>query len=194
LYDKEIIIDVAYSAHPIITDFISQMRSSEDIFSFRKLKVKPLPTGWQYLERGQEKVDPRLESASALLYYFYSIGPGGLGVSTYDTPMPDQDIVVLKRFRNVFQLAYQRIWTLRSQKHKPGKPGSNLHWNGCALRTMAMQRSEEMVDASNVLFTDCRHWALKRYAPGLPPWTPQMNPWRFGPLNWSHKMILKFLE
>src|SRR6185436_14013104 len=32
LYDKEIIIEVNYNAHPIIVDFMKQIRSSDDYF------------------------------------------------------------------------------------------------------------------------------------------------------------------
>jgi signal transduction histidine kinase len=152
LYDKESIIDVPYAAHPIITDFISQIRTSDDYFFFSKIEGETLTDWRQYLKTGQEKVDPRLESASALYYYIYSIGPGALGVSTYDTPMPDEDVVVLKRFRNVFQLAYRRYLDIEQAEAQAREAQIELALERIRARTMAMQRSEELSETAHILF------------------------------------------
>ena len=49
----------------------------------------------------------RLETADSLTYYWYSLGPVALGISTY-TPLDENEINLFKRFRNVFELAYRR--------------------------------------------------------------------------------------
>src|SRR6187397_2807152 len=52
LYDKEIIIDVPYSSHPIIIDFIKQIRTSDDYFFFSKIEGEALTDWRQYLKTG----------------------------------------------------------------------------------------------------------------------------------------------
>ena len=51
--------------------------------------------------------DPRLDSMVALYYYHYSIGKGNISISTFST-LSNKKLQVLERFRNVFQLPYQR--------------------------------------------------------------------------------------
>jgi hypothetical protein len=154
LYDKEIIIDVPYSAHPIITDFIRQIRSSDDYFFFSKIEGETLADWRQYLKTGQEKVDPRLESATAMYYYLYSIGPGAMGVSTYDTPMPDEDIIVLKRFRNVFQLAYRRYTDIEQAEVQAREARIEASLERVRSRAMAMQNSGELGELVATVFAE----------------------------------------
>jgi signal transduction histidine kinase len=51
--------------------------------------------------------DPRLDTMETLYYYHYSIGAGNVSISTF-TSLSEEKLQVLERFRNVFQLPYQR--------------------------------------------------------------------------------------
>ena len=63
---------------------------------------------WKQRRRDSgEYEDPRLNNIDALYYYFYSIGVGAIGISTFST-ITEEQLNVLKRFRNVFDFAYRR--------------------------------------------------------------------------------------
>ncbi|MEZ4691751.1 MAG: hypothetical protein R3A12_16975 [Ignavibacteria bacterium] len=51
------------------------------------------------------KMTPRLNKAKELYYHFYSVGTAAIGISCFDKISKDQKSI-LKRFRNVFDLAY----------------------------------------------------------------------------------------
>lgn len=154
LYDKEIIIDVAYSAHPIIRHFIDQITEGEDAFFFSAIEGDALTDWRHYLTTGQEKIDPRLEAATSLYYYFYSIGPGALGVSAYDTPMTEDNVMVLKRFRNVFELAYRRYTDIEQAFAQAREAQIEAALERVRSKAMAMQKSDDLANAVAVVFEE----------------------------------------
>jgi class 3 adenylate cyclase len=105
--DKTIITEVQYNSHPIVAAFASQMKKAPDSFFAKSFTGSELP-GWiEYQQQSGQFIDPRQYEATSVNYYFYSIGYGALGISTY-TPLSEEEITLYKRFRNVFELAYRR--------------------------------------------------------------------------------------
>ena len=96
-----------YHTHPVIENLVRQMKISRIAFSEQVLSGKKLKEFKAFRERHGEKTDAKLRDAKALYYYFYSIGTGALGISNLAPLDPDQ-LKILKRFRNVFDLAYRR--------------------------------------------------------------------------------------
>ena len=52
-------------------------------------------------------IDDYLNTASSLNYYWYSLGPVALGISTYE-PLKEEETSLFKRFLKVFELSYTR--------------------------------------------------------------------------------------
>jgi signal transduction histidine kinase len=77
-------------------NFLELIVSGEELESWKKARK----------ETGQLD-DPRLDSLETLYYYHYSIGAGNVSISTFSS-LSDKKLQVLERFRNVFQLPYQR--------------------------------------------------------------------------------------
>src|SRR5262249_6443562 len=103
----ESINHLAYTIHPVIEKQIKQIRKSNDAFSETVFKGKDLAKWKKFRKRIGESDDPRIKQAKALHYYFYSIGAGSIGISTF-SPVRGENLDLLKRFRNVFTLCYQR--------------------------------------------------------------------------------------
>ncbi|HEY6063107.1 MAG TPA: hypothetical protein VIV35_05835, partial [Chitinophagaceae bacterium] len=109
-YSDEIgksITPLFYDIHPVIKKQVKQIRSADDAFSETVFKGKDLES-WKAFRKGRgEKEDRRIKNSTALYYYFYSIGTGSIGISTFNAISKEkQDL--LKRFRNVFSFAYRR--------------------------------------------------------------------------------------
>ena len=98
---------LSYDAHPMVLNYLNQLKSAEDAFAEAVLIGEDLES-WKNVRiiTGQ-KDDPRLYNADALYYYGYSIGIGDFTISTLK-PIDQSEIKILKRFRNVFDLAYRR--------------------------------------------------------------------------------------
>jgi signal transduction histidine kinase len=74
------------------------------ITHFGKTRLKD----WrEYRKKTNQFPDPKLDTAS-LHYYFYSIGPGSIGITSY-MPLKNEHLIIFKKFRNVFDHAYSRF-------------------------------------------------------------------------------------
>ena len=100
---------------------------------------------------------------TAVNYYFYSTGVGAIGISTFNT-ITAGNRNVLQRFRNVFDLAYQRYMDISHAEEQARESLVQLALERVRARTMAMQQSEELPDAANTLF-------LQVQALGIPAWS-----------------------
>jgi ketosteroid isomerase-like protein len=98
-----------YNIHPVIEKQFREIRSTNDAFSETVFKGKDLEDWKTFRKEVGEKDDPRIDSADALHYYFYSVGTGSIGISTFSA-ISEEKLQQLKRFRNVFDFAYRRIY------------------------------------------------------------------------------------
>src|SRR5207344_2652691 len=105
LHDKKLITEVDYRAHPMQTAFAEKMiKGPNEVFT-NFLDGAELRGWYEHQKTTNQYVDTHLEVASSLNYYWYSLGPVALGISTY-SPLPAEDRDLFLRFRNVFGLAY----------------------------------------------------------------------------------------
>ena len=109
-YSDEIgksITPLSYNIHPLVDKQMRQIRSAVDAFSETSFSGKELEEWIAFRKKMGEQDDQRIEKTDALYYYFYSIGIGSIGISTFNA-VSEEKLNVLKRFRNVFDLAYKR--------------------------------------------------------------------------------------
>ncbi len=138
---------LVYNIHPVIEKQIKQMRSAGDAFSETYFKGKDLEDWKAFRKEIGEKDDPRIEKAEALYYYFYSIGTGSIGISTFNV-VADDKLNVLKRFRNVFNLSYQRYTDIAQAEAQAKEAQIEAALERVRSRSMAMHKSEELADLS----------------------------------------------
>ena len=152
-----------YNIHPVIQRQVSQLRSSKDAVSEIVISGNELAEFRRMRVSNGEADDPRFDTITAVNYYFYSTGVGAIGISTFNT-ITAGNRNVLQRFRNVFDLAYQRYMDISHAEEQARESLVQLALERVRARTMAMQQSEELPDAANTLF-------LQVQALGIPAWS-----------------------
>ncbi len=88
-----------------------------------------------------------------LYYYFYSIGVGSVGISSFSS-LPEEKRNVLRRFRNVFDFAYRRYTDVSQAEAQAREAQIELGLERVRARAMAMQSSSELADLVTTLFNE----------------------------------------
>ena len=146
---------IPYKGNPVIERFIKDIREKKDAFSEIIINGEELE-GWKkFRENNNEPYDSRLEGLSALCYYIYSFGAGAIGISTFETISKEKQ-ETLKRFRNVFDLAYKRYVDISNAEMQAREAQIQLALERVRARTMAMQHSDELADTSFLLDSQVR--------------------------------------
>ncbi|MGB5287101.1 MAG: hypothetical protein WBN42_01310, partial [Ignavibacteriaceae bacterium] len=128
-----------------------QIKSAKNAFAQTVLKEDQLEE-WKDFRRNSGQIDdPRLDKATALYYYFFSIGIGDIGISTLE-PINESQIKILKRFRNVFDLAYRRYTDITRAEAQAREAQIELALERVRARTMAMQKSDELKEVVASVF------------------------------------------
>jgi signal transduction histidine kinase/ketosteroid isomerase-like protein len=139
----------AYSGSPVMEKFISEIRKSNDAFTEIAVTGKELEEWKQFRIANNEKHDPRLDSISGLYYYFYSIGVGAIGISTFSS-INEEKREILKRFRNVFDLAYRRYMDVAQAEAQAREAKIEAALERARTQSMLMQHSNELNDTLQV--------------------------------------------
>jgi hypothetical protein len=141
---------LTYNIHPVIEKQIKQIRSANDAFSETSFTGKDLEEWKKFRNKIGEKDDLRIDEISALYYYFYSIGTGSIGISTFIS-INVEKLELLKRFRNVFSLSYQRYSDIALAEAQAREAQIELALERVRARTMAMQKSEELKEVIQIV-------------------------------------------
>ena len=150
------IAKIDYGSHPIVDEILEKIRSSKDAF-FEVLIGENQLKGWrEFREKTGQQEDPRLDDATALYYYLFSIGIGDIGISTFKS-IDESQIKVLKRFRNVFDLAYRRYTDITKAEAQAREAEIELALERVRARTMAMQKSEELKEVIKLVYEQFVH-------------------------------------
>ena len=140
-----------YDSHPVIKKQVEQVRSSSEAFSETVFTGKDLKDWKKFRKEKGEPDDLKVDNVKALYYYFYSIGAGAIGISTYSS-ISEEKRSLLKRFRNVFDFAYRRYSDVTQAEAQAREAQIELALERVRARTMAMQKSEELSETAHVLY------------------------------------------
>ncbi|HLO81053.1 MAG TPA: ATP-binding protein [Chitinophagaceae bacterium] len=171
-YSDEIgksITPLVYNIHPVIEKQIREIRSADDAFSETVFAGKDLEEWKKFRKERGEKDDPRIDDINGLHYYFYSIGNGSIGISTF-APIDSEKLALLKRFRNVFILAYQRYVDITNAAAQAREAKIQLALERVRARTMAMQKSEELEECAVLLFQQVGELGINAWSAGFSIW------------------------
>ncbi|MEJ8817279.1 ATP-binding protein [Lacibacter sp. H407] len=138
---------LSYSSHPVFEQFQKKIKNSQDAFAELVVTKDDLESWKQRRRDSGEYEDPRLNQIDALYYYFYSIGVGAIGISTFKS-ITDEQLNILKRFRNVFDFAYRRYADVTQAEAQAREAQIQLALERVRARSMAMHKSEELADLS----------------------------------------------
>ena len=163
------VTDIPYNFHPLVEKQIRVTKAAPDAFFEFSFAGEELKSFRELRKNNGEQDDPQLEITDALYYYFYSIGDGSVGISTY-RPINDQKLELLKRFRNVFDLAYKRYVDISNAEAQVRETQVELAMERVRARTMAMYHSNELADTASVLFQQIKELGFDMWSCGFCIW------------------------
>ena len=150
------ITKIEYGSHPVVEDYLKQIRSAKDAFYQGVIEEDQLEE-WKDFRRNSGQIDdPRLDKATALYYYFFSIGIGDIGISTLKS-IDESQIKILNRFRNVFNLSYQRYIDITLAETQAREAKIEAALEKVRGRAMAMRSSEDLGATVNVFFKELKN-------------------------------------
>jgi signal transduction histidine kinase len=128
-----------------------------DEYLFNDTEFSRVPPAAQAASRAMEKY--------VVSFTFSNFG----GLQTVgEVPLSDANIEILSRFGKVFDLTYTRFNDLQKAEAQAREAKIEAALEKVRSRTMAMQRSEELPDAANVLFLQVQQL-------GIPAWSCGYN-------------------
>jgi hypothetical protein len=145
-----------FDTHPVMEKQIMQSRIANDAFSEAVYEGKDLEDWKEFRRKYGEKDDPRIENITALYYYFYSIGNGTIGISTFSS-INEEKLTLVKRFRNVFNLAYQRYSDLALAEAQAREAQIEAALERVRSKTMGMQKSDELKEVIKIVYQQLTH-------------------------------------
>ncbi|HOZ70817.1 MAG TPA: hypothetical protein PK328_15675, partial [Chitinophagaceae bacterium] len=144
---EKLVTTVAYKEHPTIHAFVKRMVKDPEGFYARRMIGEGLKKWIKYQAKAGQFVDPTSKKAASLHYYFYSIGSGALGITSY-APLSKEAIGLFKRFRNVFQLAYARFIDIQQAEAQTREAQIEASLERVRSRAMAMYSSAELTEVA----------------------------------------------
>ena len=152
-YDKNSIEIIDYRLHPDVLEFTERMLESADAYYTKTFEGKALQVWREYRKQTGQLPDPKLDEAKSSHYYFYSIGSGALGVTTY-APLTENQIHLFKRFRNVFELAYRRFIDIQKAEAQAKEARIETALERVRAVAMSMKKSEDLFDVCKVMYEE----------------------------------------
>ncbi|MFC0775384.1 ATP-binding protein [Terrimonas alba] len=162
LSKKTFITEIEYKKQKDVAAFVKKMLKGPDGFFTKTFKAAELKNWIQYQTRSGQFVDPHLYQVKSLHYYFYSIGPGALGISTY-VPLNKDEISLFKRFRNVFQLAYRRFIDIQNAEAQAREAQIEAALEKVRSRSLAMHKSHELQEVVHTVFEKLNELNVELY-------------------------------
>lgn len=152
-HDKEMVTDVDYTTDKISSRFAQKMQAGAGEFFTESLKGVDVQNWYEFQKTTAQFPDSYLKTAQSLTYYWSSLGPVAMGMSTY-APLTDDEIELFKRFRNVFELAYRRFLDIQQAAAQAREAQIELGLERVRARAMAMQKSDELKELIGTVFTE----------------------------------------
>jgi signal transduction histidine kinase len=118
--NAEIFRESRYETSPIIQQLYDELDISEDALYQKELTGKEFEDWLNWRKKTTSQFDSKLLEARSISFYLYSIGEGHLGISAYNHITPEQ-LEILKRFRNVFELSYRRFMDIAKSEEQAEK-------------------------------------------------------------------------
>ena len=150
------VIELDYKSNPTVREWAKKIRKARDAFAEVVIPEKEMKAWRKYRESIGYKRDAKLNRAKTVYYYSYSTGQGALSISSFK-PVSKEQIKILKRFRNVFQLSYQRYLDIAKAEAQAREAQIEAALERVRARSMAMHHSSELHAAADVLFQQLRH-------------------------------------
>ena len=151
---------INYNFHPLIEKQVRITKKAKDAFFEFFFTGEELKNFRALRKNNGERDDPKLDKTNSLHYYFYSIGNGSIGISTYSA-ITKEKLELLKRFRNVFDFAYRRYMDVAQAEAQAKEARIELALERVRARAMAMHNSDELAELVATVFNELTHLDFK---------------------------------
>jgi len=142
-HDKTFITETEYTNHKIHQDFAEKMLRGNGEFMIAHIKGDKVKEWLAYQKTTNVFIDDYLNTASSLNYYWFSLGPVALGISTY-SPLNKKEISLFERFLKVFELSYTRYLDIEKAEAQTREAKIEAALEKVRSRSLAMHKSDEM--------------------------------------------------
>lgn len=155
-HNKTIITETIYTNNKLHKKFAQQMLKGKGETFITHIKGKKVKDWIDYQKTTNVFIDKYLKTASSLSYYWFSLGPVALGISTYHL-LTEEEINLFKRFLKVFELAYQRFLDIELAIAQAREAQIEAALERVRSRSLAMHKSDELKDVIRVVLEQFVH-------------------------------------
>src|SRR5450432_43398 len=164
-HKKTLITETSYTNNKIQRDFAEKMLKGKGEFFFRHIKGKKVTEWLNYQKATNVFIDKFLETTSSLNYYWHSLGPVALGISTYH-PLTKDELKLFRRFVNVFELAYRRYFDIENAEAQAREALIQASLEKVRAGSLAMHKSDELIEAGELLLFELRKLGIECLSSG----------------------------
>jgi signal transduction histidine kinase len=143
-YSKRVFEETNFEDNRASNAMVTEMQKSANSFFIGSIQGEELQEFREWRKKDDQYPDPLLDEANALHYYFYSIGKGGLGLTTYQE-ISEESLKIFKRFHKIFTLAYRRFLDIQQAEAQAREAQVELALERIRAMVANMQNSEELL-------------------------------------------------
>ncbi len=152
-HKKTVITETLYTNHKLAKAFAKKMLRGKGETYITHIKGKKVKEWIAYQKTTNVFIDKFLITASSLNYYWHSLGPVALGISTY-SPLSKDDLNLFNRFLNVFELAYTRYMDIEQAMTQAYEAKIEASLEKVRAQALGMRKPEELPNVCEVLFKE----------------------------------------
>jgi signal transduction histidine kinase len=152
-YAKGIFEETGYENNRASLAMVTEMQKSANAFFIGSIKGDELKKFSEWRKDFNQLPDPILDQSTEMCYYFYSIGQGGLGLTTYRA-INENELEIFKRFHLVFKLAYRRFMDIQQAEAQAREAQVEAALERIRSLALGMIKSEEVGNVTDQLFTE----------------------------------------
>ncbi|REG91082.1 ATP-binding protein [Algoriphagus antarcticus] len=142
-YQREILEHTEYLKNQVEGALVNRMLEAKDGYFEGNLAGQEFQEFRTHRKEENHLADPLMDGVDEIFYFFYSIGPGALGITLYQELSPD-GLAILKRFHQVFSLAYSRFRDIEKAEAQAREAQIEAALERVRAETMAMHSSEDV--------------------------------------------------
>jgi signal transduction histidine kinase len=155
-HDKTFVTETVYTNHEVATAFAEQMFKGKGEVYITHIKDNEVKDWLAYQKSTNVFIDTFLENATSLSYYWHSLGPVALGISTY-IPLSDEALQLFQRFLKVFDLSYRRYLDIEKAIAQAREAQIEACLERVRSRSMAMHNTSELQEVINTVHKELLH-------------------------------------
>jgi hypothetical protein len=150
-HNKTIITETSYTNHKMHKAFARKMLKGKGEFFVTHIKGNKVKDWIAYQKTTNVFIDKYLKTTSSLSYYWFSLGPVALGISTYH-PLNEEEIILFKRFLKVFELAYRRYLDIEKAEAHAREAQIEASLERVRAVAMSMHKSANLLNVCEIMY------------------------------------------